>query len=173
MNALKSAPSPSADELKSKNQEIKDLRKEIQRLTSSESDLKKQAEEFETKLGSANQQIEVLQQTIDNNTTAANTALKVKEDLLNAAEFKLSVATRNAETLEKEVRKPQAENEVMLDTVAEQTEQEKKEEEEKEEEKKEEEKEEEEDAKRKKTGRKSWEMEQCKYRHAMQQVPIT
>ena len=143
MNALKSAPSPSADELKSKNQEIKDLRKEIQRLTSSESDLKKQAEEFETKLGSANQQIEVLQQTIDNNTTAANTALKVKEDLLNAAEFKLSVATRNAETLEKEVRKPQAENEVMLDTVAEQTEQEKKEEEEKEEEKKEEEKEEE------------------------------
>lgn len=115
INALESALNPSDDERNSKNQEIEDLRKEIQRLTGSDNNWKKQAEELETKLGSANQQIEVLQQTIDNNTTAANTALKAKGDLLNAAEFKLSVATRKAETLEKEVRKPQAENEIMLE----------------------------------------------------------
>ena len=115
INALNSAPNPSDDELKSKNQETQDLRKEIQRLTTLESDFKKQAEELEAKLRSANQQIEVLQQTIDNNTIAANTALKVKEDLLKAVKWKVSIATRKAENLEKEGRKLQAESEIMLE----------------------------------------------------------
>ncbi|PVH73610.1 hypothetical protein DL98DRAFT_538176 [Cadophora sp. DSE1049] len=115
IDTLKSAPNPLDGELKSKNLEIEDLRKEIQRLTSSESNFKKQAEALETKLTNANQQIEGFQQAIDSNTAAANNALKAKQDALDAAEWKLTVTTRKAETLEKEMRKPQTENELLLE----------------------------------------------------------
>ncbi|KAH7416695.1 hypothetical protein BKA64DRAFT_701475 [Cadophora sp. MPI-SDFR-AT-0126] len=115
IDALNSAPNPLDGELKSKSQEIEDLRKEIQRLTSSESNFKKQAEELETQLSSATQQVKNLQQVIDKNTAAADKSLKAKQDALNTAEWKLTVATRKVETLEKEVRKPQAENELFLE----------------------------------------------------------
>ncbi|KAK0118534.1 hypothetical protein ONS95_007424 [Cadophora gregata] len=111
INSLNSAATnPLAGDLKSKNDEIEDLRQQTKTLTGSESHFKSRAEEIELKLSQAIIHIDEMKLAAENDNIAANNNLKAKQKILDATERKLRAATRKLE-----VHKPLAEKEFKLE----------------------------------------------------------
>ncbi|KAH9205666.1 hypothetical protein DL95DRAFT_417230 [Leptodontidium sp. 2 PMI_412] len=95
INRLNGLVKPLNDQLDTKNQLIESLQKEIQRLMTSESDVKKQAD----------RKIQEMQQTIDKSASFASTAdnaLAAKQTLLDTATADLATANRKIKALEAE-----------------------------------------------------------------------